>query len=88
MVRLEDAGRRISLIDRHSTPDDLERLARSFRERDENDRLKQRRMLDYAELRTCRWDYLVNYFGKDDVESDSCGHCDRCEPPAAWVAVG
>ena len=61
-----------------ATPDDLERMARVFRERDEHDRLKQHRMVEYAELRACRWDYLVNYFGKDDVESDSCGHCDRC----------
>lgn len=88
MVRLEDAGRSVVLFDRHSTPDDLERLARSYRERDANDRLKQRRMMEYAGLRSCRWDYLVNYFGKDDVEPDSCGHCDRCEPPAAWTAVG
>lgn len=79
-VRLEEAGRRIVLLDREATPDDLQRAARAFRERDENDRLKQRRMVEYAELRTCRWDFVVNYFGRDDVESTSCGHCDRCVP--------
>ena len=78
VVRNEDAGRRVVLLDRSATPADFERMARAFRERDENDRLKQRQILDYAELRCCRWDYLVNYFGKDDVESTSCGHCDRC----------
>ena len=36
--------------------------------------------VDYAELRTCRWDYLVNAFGKDDVAGEHCGHCDRCAP--------
>ncbi|MCA1686296.1 MAG: RecQ family zinc-binding domain-containing protein, partial [Planctomycetia bacterium] len=88
IVRLEDAGRRVALLDREATPHDLERLARSFRERDANDRLKQRRMIDYAELRSCRWYYLVNYFGKDDVESDSCGHCDSCAPPPVGLAAG
>jgi ATP-dependent DNA helicase RecQ len=80
IVTLADAGRRITLIDRAATPDDLERIARAFREHDERDRLKQQRMIDYAELRSCRWDYLVNYFGRDDVEDTSCGHCDRCAP--------
>ncbi len=88
LVRLEDAGRKIVLLDRHASSESLERLAVSFQERDANDRLKHRRMVDYAELRTCLWDYLVNYFGKDDVESDSCGHCDRCDPPKARIAVG
>ena len=30
--------------------------------------------------------YLVNYFGKDDVESASCGHCDRCRASVPVVA--
>ncbi len=67
IVRLEDAGRCITLLDCDASHDDFERLARSFRERDERDRLKQRSMRDYAEHRACRWDYLVNYFGKDDT---------------------
>jgi ATP-dependent DNA helicase RecQ len=77
VVRAEDRGRLV-LLHREATPDDLERMARVFRERDEADLLKQQRMVEYAELRTCRWDYLVNYFGRDDVEGTSCGHCDRC----------
>ncbi len=72
------ADNRYLLLHRETTPDDLERLARLYRERDERDRLKQRQMIEYAELRTCRWDYLVNYLGFDDVEGVSCGHCDRC----------
>jgi len=83
VVRFEEAGRKIVLIDRDASGHDLHRRARSLRDRDESDKHKQRRMVDYAELRSCRWDYLVNYFGKDDVDSASCGHCDRCGPPAA-----
>lgn len=80
LVRLEDAGRRIHLLDHDATPDDLRRMARDFGDRDENDRLKQEQMKAYAELRTCRWDYLVSYFGKDDSAATPCGHCDRCAP--------
>lgn len=71
---------RLVLVHAETTPDDLERMSRAYRERDERDRDKQRRMLGYADLRACRWDYLVNDFGKDDVESDACGHCDQCIP--------
>lgn len=71
---------RLVLVHAETTPDELERMSRAYRERDERDRDKQRRMLDYAELRACRWEYPVNYFGKDDVEADACGHCDRCTP--------
>jgi ATP-dependent DNA helicase RecQ len=76
----ENSEGRLILLHAETTPDDLERMARAYRERDERDRDKQQRMLSYADLRACRWDYLVNYFGKDDVESDACGHCDRCTP--------
>ncbi len=71
---------RLVLLHAETTPDDLERMSRAYRERGERDLDKQRSMLGYADLRACRWDYLVNYFGKDDVESDACGHCDRCIP--------
>jgi hypothetical protein len=30
-------------------------------------------------MRGCRWRYLLDYFGDEDAESTSCGHCDRCE---------
>ncbi|WZO97636.1 ATP-dependent DNA helicase RecQ [Isosphaeraceae bacterium EP7] len=73
------SGDVLSLVQPDISHATLRRVADSFRERDELDRLKQQRMRDYASLKSCRWDYLVNYFGKDDVESDSCGHCDRCE---------
>lgn len=35
------------------------------------------KMLDYAELATCRKKYLLKYFG-EDFESESCGSCDIC----------
>ncbi len=68
---------RLALMHRETTTDDLERMARIYRERDECDRLRQQRMLEYSELRNCRWRYLSDYFGCDEVGGD-CGHCDRC----------
>ncbi|MHC5537914.1 helicase-related protein, partial [Singulisphaera rosea] len=73
----EDKGR-LTLLHRETTPDDLGRMARAYRERDENDRLKHQRMLDYADLRTCRWRHMADYFGSDEP-SDACD-CDRCVP--------
>jgi superfamily II DNA helicase RecQ len=68
-------------------------MARTYRDRDEHDRLKQHQMVEYADHRGCRWDYLVNYFGRNEAESDACGHCDRCSPlldptPTASVLFG
>jgi ATP-dependent DNA helicase RecQ len=78
VVRPAEGGGAVVLLDRDATIDDLGRMARVYRERDESDRLKHRQMVEYAEGRACRWDLLVNYFGKDDVEGTSCGHCDVC----------
>jgi ATP-dependent DNA helicase RecQ len=74
------ADNRYTLVHRETTSDDLLRMAQAYRERDEADRFRQQQMIAYAELRTCRWDFLVNYLGYDDVEGTSCGHCDRCVP--------
>jgi ATP-dependent DNA helicase RecQ len=76
----EVEGGRYVLERPEMTPDELARSGQDERERDERERLKLQRMVEYAELRSCRWDFLVNYFGKDDVESNACGHCDRCAP--------
>ncbi|AGA25833.1 RecQ family ATP-dependent DNA helicase [Singulisphaera acidiphila] len=74
------------LLHQETTSDDLLRMAQAYRERDEADRLRQQQMLNYAELPTCRWDYVVNYLGYDDVEGTDCGHCDRCTP-GPWLQV-
>ena len=44
------------------------------------DRLKQQQMVEYAEARSCRWRYLLGYFGGDEEVPEVCGHCDRCAP--------
>jgi ATP-dependent DNA helicase RecQ len=67
------------------TRDDLERMARAFRDREEAGRLKLEQMVEYAELRTCRWAYLLRYFGQDDTAFADCGRCDRCQPERPTV---
>ena len=83
VVREDKEGLHLLLPD--LSPDALERLAGSARERDERDRIKQQQMLDFVEIQSCRWMYLHHYFelvhevdhGNHD---QSCGRCDRCRP--------
>jgi superfamily II DNA helicase RecQ len=28
--------------------------------------------------RNCRWRFLLEYFGSDELQDAACGHCDRC----------
>jgi ATP-dependent DNA helicase RecQ len=80
IVRQVGRGRYL-LVQPDLTPEELARVGQSYRERDERDRLKQQQMVEYAETRACRWQSLLNYFGKDDEPTpESCGHCDRCAP--------
>ena len=74
----ESSDHRLRLLQPDLTPDDLERLARTYRDRDESARLKLEQMAEFAELRSCRWAYLVRYFGQEDEEVETCGHCDHC----------
>ena len=76
----QEAGRRYRLLQPELTREQLARAGQSYRERHERDLLRQQQMMDYAEANNCRWDRLVNYFGKDDVAGEHCGHCDNCAP--------
>jgi ATP-dependent DNA helicase RecQ len=46
----------------------------------EHNRLRLEKMLAYAELVSCRREYLLQHFGED--APDSCGNCDNCQAPA------
>ena len=80
----EDLSGHYHLIQPDLGHDDLARFLREYEDRDERDRLKLQRFVEYTETRACRWNYLLDYFGDKDPISDACGHCDLCEP----VAVG
>ena len=74
----ETSDRRLRLDQPDLSPDDLQRIGRTARERDEAAQLKLQQMVNYAELRSCRWTYLLQYFGQDDAPFTACGHCDNC----------
>ena len=61
----------------------LARFVREYEDRDDRDRLKLQRFVEYAEARACRWNYLLDYFGDGDPISEACGHCDVCDPIAS-----
>lgn len=48
----------------------------------EYERLRLEKMQAYAELRDCRREYLLRYFGDDEL-TGACGRCDNCEKAQA-----
>jgi ATP-dependent DNA helicase RecQ len=79
----EDLSGHFHLVQPDLSHDDLARFVREYEDRDERDKLKLQRFVEYTETRACRWNYLLDYFGDKDPLSDACGHCDLCEPVAA-----
>ncbi len=74
----ETAAGGIRLIQPDLSPSELERAAGDYRERDERDKLKQKRMSEFAETNRCRWAALLDYFDSHELEAGECGHCDNC----------
>ncbi|WP_337175236.1 ATP-dependent DNA helicase RecQ [Paludisphaera sp.] len=87
----EDLAGRLLLLRDDMDREDLARLARSYEEKDERDRMNLQRLVDYASTRSCRWAAILDYFG-DDAPADDCGLCENCddrrgvESPKARVA--
>jgi ATP-dependent DNA helicase RecQ len=84
IVRAE-AGGRFRLRRPDLTSDELDREARAYRDRHEQDLIRLERMGTYAEGYGCKWKYLLEYFGNGEESHDRCGHCDRCESAAALM---
>jgi ATP-dependent DNA helicase RecQ len=78
----EDLSGHFHLIQPDLDHDDLARFVREYEDRDERDRLKLQRLIEYSETRECRWNYLLEYFGGNDATPEACGHCDVCEEVA------
>jgi ATP-dependent DNA helicase RecQ len=75
----EDLSGKLLLLELDLIEDDFTGLAREYEERDELDHVRLRRLTDYAETRGCRWQYLLDYFGRDEESTGPCGRCDRCD---------
>lgn len=82
----EDLGGRLHLLRDDLDRDDLTRLARSYEEKDERDRMNLQRLVDYSTMRTCRWVALLEYFG-DETTIEQCGDCDNCRTANPTPAV-
>jgi ATP-dependent DNA helicase RecQ len=79
----EDLSGHYHLLQPDLGHDDMARFVREYEDRDERDRLKLQRLVEYTETRACRWNYLLHYFGGNDPISETCGHCDLCVPVTA-----
>ena len=53
---------------------------RSYRDKEEQDRMTLQRMVDYARSGGCRWQALLEYFHDDALLLAPCHHCDN-DPP-------
>ncbi|QEH38788.1 ATP-dependent DNA helicase RecQ [Aquisphaera giovannonii] len=73
----EDIGGRYLLLRPDLTTADLTRIGREYEEREEAEQLRLRRILDLAERRACRWQFLLDEF-EPDLPHEPCGHCDNC----------
>jgi len=74
-------GARFRLVTGEDIPiDRLEAVAKEYSDRQEGDRAKLERMVQYAQSGTCRWKLLLEYFG-EGVAFDRCGTCDNCVTP-------
>jgi ATP-dependent DNA helicase RecQ len=81
----EDLSGHLHLLQPDLTHDELARVVKQYADRDQRDRMKLERLVEYAENRHCRWRYLLDYFDNDIEPTEPCGHCDRCD---ALVASG
>jgi ATP-dependent DNA helicase RecQ len=79
----EDLSGHYHLLQTDLSHADLARFVREYEDLDHRDQLKLQRIVEYAESRACRWNYLLDYFGGQDATSEACGHCDQCRPSGA-----
>jgi ATP-dependent DNA helicase RecQ len=78
------------LLKQKASAAQLQRLAATYREKDQRDRQALERMVFYAQTGFCRWKVLLDYLG-EQVAWQHCGSCDNClrapEPSLAPVLV-
>ena len=76
----ETRGAHLRLLKSGVSGGNLAAMADEYRTRQSSDRAKLERMMAYGQSATCRWAFLLNYFGEatDDMR---CGTCDNCRHP-------
>ncbi|MBV8771127.1 MAG: ATP-dependent DNA helicase RecQ [Deltaproteobacteria bacterium] len=71
---------RFRLIGDDLTNENLQQLATEYEDRGNRDQAKLERMMLYGQVGSCRWKFLLDYFGEQS-DWDHCGHCDNCRIP-------
>jgi ATP-dependent DNA helicase RecQ len=79
-------GDRYRLLQPGLPRDAIAAAGRSYRDREDQDRLILQRMADYATTRGCRWKALLSYFEDDALMLGCCHHCDS-DPPVPDEAL-
>ncbi len=87
LIRLEEVGavellpngevKPVDGVTENSLADAVEEASRAQSNRKQYDRSRIEMIRGYAELRRCRREYLLNYFGEEIGQP--CGYCDNCE---------
>ena len=93
IARLEEAGaverlptgEVVAAGERADLPDAARRAAEEQKRRHDYELLRLEKMRAYAELRDCRREYLLEYFGEEF--EGPCGRCDNCESGKARQAA-
>jgi ATP-dependent DNA helicase RecQ len=77
-------GARYARADAAAPSDAIERAIAAYEQRLESDRRRLETMERYAQVVSCRWKYLLEYFEAESVdEAFRCGTCDACRGVAA-----
>jgi ATP-dependent DNA helicase RecQ len=76
-ILMNKSSRRLQLMQPGLNREQIARLGQSFRERQEQAKIKQQQVLEFATNGRCRWQSLLATFDSDEVPL-GCGHCDVC----------
>ncbi|HYR11328.1 MAG TPA: RecQ family zinc-binding domain-containing protein, partial [Longimicrobium sp.] len=60
---------------------DLSRELQDYETRRAQDRIKLEEMVRYCRTAKCRTRMILEYFGEEQAEDWTCGHCDNCVAP-------
>jgi ATP-dependent DNA helicase RecQ len=65
--------------------EELAEIADEHQSKRRMDHEKLEKMMEYGQVGSCRWKYILDYFG-EDVDWERCGNCDNClMPPEKWI---
>jgi ATP-dependent DNA helicase RecQ len=74
----QDSRSRYRIARADLSREELARAGQSYRERTEQSKLRQQRVIEYAESISCRWKQVLKYFDSEEAIPGKCGHCDCC----------